>query len=874
MPIGTNTVDYAVTPGRKHHVYIDTPYSALLEDAFAITKTGKEIASRGLTNENSANVIYSPAGFYRLYMFQELPAYLSMFPSTAAILAASALQTLADYKEVKTYRPSTELSGVGYPGTIGAGDSYLQRSPTASQSWTGTQFDADMAAYGAPTLLPAATPLDRHIVGNDTYPNDTTIAFKFTFSGVESLNGGALFTYYFGGPSNRNGSGAYALVFDGSGRVNLLEKVVRDAVLPDVIGWNSRGEPWRYAQRTAVSGRIHEMLIQGGKTPNGRFYITFKSSTLETQPPLIARAWRGLYHNSTEANTYTYWIKPSISGYRSASIGAGNIRMDAARDLRGRVQFSKILYISPGHLFGDTFAIPQQGSRTTNLVLSWSAVTPMDSALTGQLFDAQTGVELTLVSSGISSKTYQANHNQSVYYPKFTFICSTDQTQSPHLYSYQVTKDGTLATTSTTEVELSDRTITPPQMRLGYCTDFSISGAESDPSHETARFTLHDVTDTYTALSTRAGMPVRIETEYDTADPSKRCVLHRGYVARANSHRMGYNNGQDYPSKFWRQYEVLTAGEWARLHESIGQVLFNWGIDPNASLPDGTPVPYKVTDIIRYLLSYAGYPTSMIDVPDKSIRLMGTVDGNLSEYVMEPGVNLAEHILDLAKKYLGMYLTFDANAGTNGKWKLLDPPSSPYTNKATFTTIPPSGKLSYLLGSYAASTAPIRKGTLNTFVKAPEANHVTVYGCSDPQQDGQHLRLFQFAANPLSYDCFTDSSGAVINTADTSSPDYMGRKIPLVIVDMSLRDQASVDWVCRRYYDFTCHAIKMAAFDAPLLLIDHEEGGGKKRPLRYYDPVLVTTAAGTGQWLVRNVNPTWHKDHVQMAHYELEAPRL
>lgn len=61
-------------------------------------------------------------------------------------------------------------------------------------------------------------------------------------------------------------------------------------------------------------------------------------------------------------------------------------------------------------------------------------------------------------------------------------------------------------------------------------------------------------------------------------------------------------------------------------------------------------------------------------------------------------------------------------------------------------------------------------------------------------------------------------------------------------------------------------------FEAPLLFVTDESDvhQTKPRPLRWYDPVYVDDEL----FLVRSCNPTYSKDSVQMAVYELEAPRF
>jgi hypothetical protein len=110
-----------------------------------------------------------------------------------------------------------------------------------------------------------------------------------------------------------------------------------------------------------------------------------------------------------------------------------------------------------------------------------------------------------------------------------------------------------------------------------------------------------------------------------------------------------------------------------------------------------------------------------------------------------------------------------------------------------------------------------------------------------------------------------------LNTADPTHPDYIGYEVPLLYIDPNLSTEAAVKWIARRLYDVMAHAIKGIRFTAPLLLVTDSSDTYQKRPrmLRYYDPVLVDGI----QFLVRSCNPSYKKDGMQFATYELEAPR-
>lgn len=323
-------------------------------------------------------------------------------------------------------------------------------------------------------------------------------------------------------------------------------------------------------------------------------------------------------------------------------------------------------------------------------------------------------------------------------------------------------------------------------------------------------------------------------------------------------------------------YQLQAVGMYQRLREQVSSY--------NAPMYDMTNgLPFKVTDVITQLLNSAGFPPSMLDIPDLPVRMYST-GGGFHEQI-DALSELGETVLTLIDQYLNHYLYWDENAGAFGKWKLIAPTTAPYTNKAHFvfdsSSVAPSGvSVETYQGTYASASTPttfVRRGSFKSWVKPPETNLVIVscMGKTTPSNNMPH-EWFQVFPNFKSADF---GNGLV----DTSSPDYLGRIVPMYVMlpqfasivskyNSTLKqwEHPALNFVGRRIYDVAAHAIKTCSFQAPLLLIPHEDDSSNRRPLRYYDPVLVDGE----QFLIRNVNPTYSKDFIQMAMYECEAPRI
>lgn len=297
---------------------------------------------------------------------------------------------------------------------------------------------------------------------------------------------------------------------------------------------------------------------------------------------------------------------------------------------------------------------------------------------------------------------------------------------------------------------------------------------------------------------------------------------------------------------------------------------------------NGTPLPWRVTDVVYDLLKACGYPDAQIDIPDQEIRLWPGETVKADDYVLDAAGNYFEYAFRLVHDFLGAYLIFDANAGNAdanglplGQWQLLY--QTPYPadgNKFdplfSFVTSPASSRVpSHILSAYPPLTAPIF-GRIEYEIVPPENNSIFVTTGLSAAGNAVQGAVSSYCYN---YHSFLAPSSGV--TPDPDSPDYLGYERRFIYPDMTLGAQTTTDvaqktcdWVARRYYDRTCHAQDLQFFMAPLVFIT-DPIGGYRRPLRFQDPISINGDAG---YLVKACHPRYVKDGFQLAEYEVINP--
>lgn len=828
----------------------------------------------------------------------------------------------AGIEEVKRNRRSDELTGA-YTGVVGLadeGDIYYQKAVPAGTDWDEANLAADQAAFPGPAGLPEIVELDRIYVTNQNFQPDDEWSAQFRIPGRPGDQfPGVIGILYYGAPAGADdildGHGLYALVLLGNGMAWLMER--GKVFTGGEQAWVTR-KTIKWCSPNQVAGYTHNIVYHTdaletdtgwtGQTQVFSFshFVDPRAFGDPRDQGNFVRMMAGVAANAISPSTSSeVYVAPRV---KKTKTYVDKWRLDLRRDIRALWSIQRKKFHEEGTLRGATFSLPFLPSDTTIPIrLEFYGPEPGDAALDGTLYKKD-GTELTLTSSGSIPgvghyKFFEVDPNENYYYPEFTLGRSTTGDKSPTLQRYRIVRDGRQDVMDPGEFEATEFAEGVAvgagftHLRATEITSVAINGGDEDPTLANASFTIEDYIGLLPRLDVRGDVRVRVESEYDSSNSALRTVLFDGYakpsarVARTVRRRGigGFGPLSEYPKAGYKSYDVVAAGMWQRLEEALMPFYFDYRFNPD------TQLPFKVTDVIRTLISIAGFAEDEIDIPDLPLLLWpdNGMDGSTA---IEPLASIAENIIKLCQEYLGTSITWDGNAGAKGMWRLIPHKTAAsveagaHSVLAEFyeTTVPDlSGKVRWCLGSYSTTpraTSFIRSGSLHTRTIKPEGNLVIVSGTGNLSGTGPD-KIAAFMANHKSFDFrklgIYDASENP-NGPDPDHPDWLGRVVPIVVCDPSIggggdddeneRGTLAAKWVCRRVFDFACHARKEKVFQAPLLYVTDplDEHQTSPRPLRWYDPVYVDGEL----FLVRDVAIEYGTDKAQMATYELESPRF
>lgn len=841
-----------ITPNVNPYLVIDVTEPLQTRPEWHIIRSGNQISRVSKAGANvSSNVSLQLGGGWTLAPHEDDLTRITSSNYSNTVVGAADVNLAGGWLTQNTYQKPTE-TGIGASGSlISTGVPAFTKRVSAAGSWD-TELSADLSALPKPALPTADIPMNRVLSSVRTYAENAGFALNIVVP-PDSIGQDTLLNFYFGGPAQTGTSGKvggqFCLTLRGSGEALLQEF---DGVTPWAVRKRFRwigGEHigslgvytvwiFPYARNT-IAIRTVDTAISPADSIFGIGTAINTATTLALAPSQITRG--GTYYRSVASNT-GYTPGPYMTG-------AGQIRLDVRRDLRPLIT---IVHLSPplagGTLVDAPFWIPFPIPAGTALTLTQAAVTPKDSTLVASLYDATTHAALTPV----GTNKWQSNGGQQLYYAKFGYTPDSLIEQTPTLWAYEV------QVAPASVVSRSGTSVVIPLQGL------SITGPDLDPTHDTASCNLQDPADSNSLLRTRARMHSRINSYSDLG--ALNSVLFEGEIQRANAGYKGHA-GSAWPLPSWREYDVTMTGMWARLADQVNLCLRFY-------TDDGSGNPWRITAIIRDLLAVAGFPPYMIDVPEQDIRLQPVDSSGANDLVLQPGSSIADFVLKLARDYLGAVLLWDPNAGiTPGMWRLIPNPGlNPSTFLWSFLDSPGPGLLATHPSSYATGTTFIAKvdgrSTFSSYIAPPEANFIQVVGTGGPGPSGTGASQKSIVLyNAKSFN-FTGP------TSDPTSPDYLGRFVPVVYVDSTLQDDASMAFVARRLYDQIAHAQKWIQFSAPLVLLSPAMTGDPLqtlyRPLRVNDPVYVLGVP----CLVRSCNPDTSgpgSAAKMMAHYECLA---
>jgi hypothetical protein len=663
----------------------------------------------------------------------------------------------------------------------------------------------------------------------------------------------------------------YALLLCGDGMAELWEHTKKLGA--GTATWQKRAS-FRYARPDLVAGNTHTIVIFPHVGPNLEKYISFASAQMDA-PGLLQTSVRGMGSLGTAtAGEYLWKWDELLTGSEDithevydtgddygvskyiSTIG-GPVWLTERRDLRLSWQVGHVHFEESGTLTDLSVSQPSPSGGVVSVALI--SQNRGGSALDYDVLDAT------------DDSVWTTGDTPSPMRLKFDFSApDADGLDTSLLWGYQLRRSASYTDMS------------PGAFTTSY-SDLDLQQGTAQAADESGSATIIDDADAYPRLRNRGELSVRVSTTYTPpGDTEKTVKLFQGYAVRPGRKRIGQDDRQySYPSAEWSEYECSFVGMWKRLTAEATTMktamkLADFSEDPTDSASPKRP--WKVVDVIYYLLGAAGFPASMIETPSLDIRLNPGVAASGSDLYLDAQVSVGDTINKLARTYLGMFLVFAPNAGTRGKWKLIGAPTDT-TPVIHFVRTPatPTGssatfQLPMHLGGFDEATVPILRRP-HSHVVAPECNHL--WACSKVDAAGNTaIRFENHVYNGLSFQVPGWSLAP-----DPDSPHYCpgGEKL-LMINDQSLwagaggktggydATQRVIDYLLMRLFFYTCLARRVMTFDAPLLPIYDASESAWRLP-RFYD---VCTVGGETGWYVRSCSPRFTKDHLQMASYQVE----
>jgi len=873
-----------ITPNRATDFAFDLDEVVQVEPPWSFRRYGNEIVPDPTSVVGQFDVEMLASGYWIERPLQDqLNRLHERTETNSTVMLLSQFELAPDIVQEPLYRTPTELTGLTTGAAAGLAlfnnDLFFGYRRAAGAMWNAPLTTVSRVK---PTQETENIVLDRAMEAKVDHLEDQAYLLRFHLAGTHRHAPDNLLTFYFGGPLFAEGYGEYALTFHGHGGCTLREYAGGQ--------WVNRDE-WQWTTPHQVMDAAHTMRI----IPHVRRYIEFKSETNRLFTPTLYLAPRpGIGPWAAPQGSPTvqlYTVNPSVTGQPSLNpnwvTGKGRVKVDVRRDLRAYWQVARLEYPPGGILVDMPFVIPWGMDNAVPLIARADGfkVLRMASGDNGEVladivmtvFDVQTGLPLPAHGSGTGLQLPGDENQLNV---GFNFS-SVDGTRTAFLRGWNVERAGQQAT------KVIGLTLG------GQLTEVSITGPSADPTHETASLTIEDTKNELNELRERGGMNCRVQTQYDAGDPTLKSVLFYGRVTRADANLIGPDVGQTYPAPGWRRLDVQLVGEWQRLADQLMIGQFDFTSDraaPQSEWIAGTPPAWKIGDAVKEMIRAAGYPDNQIDVsqiPD-GLRLPISTEDSQNYYPL-PFTSIGDYVQRVLRDYLGAYLIWDANAengGFRGMWRVrLGPviaagatPLWEFVNDEPPPAAGPAGTrtLTFRSEAFGANKSPVRRGSFHSYVSPPEANAVIVTTTGALLPSKANTGVVQSLINYRSYNPPGHTPDLAV--PGPTNPDYLGRFIPLVLTDAGLatgdtpeKRQAAVDLVARRLYNIACRATKHASWEAELVLITDptDTFQTRKRPLQYGDFVRVDGI----DHLVRSCNPSYSRDHLQMAHYEAEVYR-
>lgn len=842
----------SVTLGRRTRARFDLPEVTLRRKSFTHVRYGAEIAASKSTGlPESTDVEMLPGGAWALRVGGAEELRLADYSD--ANLTSGDFDLAPGLAAVPMHRLFSGAGAGGDPGISASGVEALIKRVAVGTQWDAANLSADATAFPSPDYPTTPPyPLDRVMAGKTTYPANA--GFGLMLITPEAWSGeDALLRLMFGGaamvdPQDAVG-GEFCLTLQGGGRAELHELDADGAWQPrKTMAW---AEPGR------AGAGIHVLHLR----PHGRDRLALIGKSLQTPTnafaggSALATLGNLAFARPGSRHSALFWDQEHETGHRhrNALTGAGIVRVDALRTYRHPWKLFRLKHPETGVLVDAPFSISSLVPAGTAMTLHLDRYLLPETGLTGAIYDATTGTILATDGDG----AFLTVTGQTQYFVKVTFTPTVDRFLTPILYGYEVSIGGEFVTRTTTPLVASK--IMP---------GLSVSGPDLSPETETASFGAHDLFNAATLLRTRDLIHSDVVVIDGGGNVTSR--LFEGLTSNTTAQLRGRPSAT---FTNWRDYRVEMVGMWERLAEQVpwsGDVP-TFLQDRSAPLDDDgnrSVLPWRVVDVIRFLLNSCGVRDDEIDLPDmyESVRLWPGPGTSRDDYLVMPGGDqtYARLILRLAKDYLGAVLVRDPNAGARGKWRLLANPTYPYSNVvATYVATRPggsAGKGGTHPGTYGAGTTFIETGSFDTWVRAPECNYVYVAGAGAVDSAGITHRAEAEWYNWVSHEFYTGQPIA----ADPTHPDFRGTFCPVYLCDPGLYGQEAATFAALRIAQVAGHAQKWVRWRSPLLLITDPLDTQQvyPRPPRVNDIVRVAGLKA----ILRSCSPDFDRsDRMQMA---------
>lgn len=857
-----------ITPGRNTTLTLDRDEVVVIEPGVSVLRTGVEIAKRSAdqtSNSNErVNVRFWSTGVWTLAPLQsDMSNVHETVTGLAAIIRAAAWTFVAAttptgvaplIAEVATQVQSV-VTGASYSGNVPAtGDFFLHKRLSA----VGTLNPAALNP-GFDSLVPQVpytnvdVPMYRVGYTNATFSVDQGFCVRWKGHYTQSSFPRYMFTLYFG---------QYALVVGGSGRAWLWEYCYNSA--GDVLRWVERGR-FRFAPQGTAPGTAHSLVIFPHRSPEGINYIAFVDISKDQANQTNTSQFLGI--NSMVPGEHVYKVDPTVrGGDRDMSPGnvtsAGQLHLDMRSELKVDVQVSQLAWQTSGSLLDDdTIAgggVWTGNGNTVNLTGNINYVDGVNHYINATLLDAVTGG---VFQPGNPSQPFT---NASVFMQtKFDFV-STDGVSTPMLWGYSLKQEPLVEIASPGAFDVDVKKV-------------EIEFSSGDPQSESATVNTFDVPMEHQRLANRGRFSALLWTTLPNGEYVK---LFQGVCRQPRSTRRGA--GRTIPGILapdFREYDLALYGMWDRLNDSEHMLHSPM---PRVYLYDliNAQQPWKVTDVIVDALTMCGFAPWQINIPDLPYRIWTGSTQKTEDLSINPAASIAEFLIRIIRNYLGAYLHFEPNTGQDGQWiivfgtqPLFNVPigeSLTFNSIYGFSSTPTPGLAPYLAAAYPANSSFIETSP-EYWTEPPEYNCIWVTTGTATLTATNMMQCAAVACNPLSFNV-----PGMTTAPDPEHPDYLGYCKPLRISMPELnvpggdysQTFAACQWLCRRLFDYLCHARRMTRFTAPLAIIS-DSTIGAHRPLRFQDPINIDNDPG---WLLKAPKAAWNFDGVQMCTYEAIKP--